>query len=79
MGGGGGGRPSFQGRAAELGSEVVEQNLELGETSGEGRQKFEKPKSHTHVGFTSVSLTGPCWGVASEPSGGAWTFLLLHL
>lgn len=55
-----GGGLSFQGRAAEPGSEVVEQNLDLGETSGEGRQKFEKPRSHTHVGFTSVSLTGPC-------------------
>lgn len=61
MGGwGGGGRLPFQGRAAELGSEVAEKNLELGETSGEGRQKFEKPKSHTHVGFNSVSLTGAC-------------------
>lgn len=37
--------------------------------SSQGRQKFENPKSHSHFGFSPVSL---CWAtveVASEPSG----------
>lgn len=64
---------TFLGTAAEPG-------LEAGGDVG-GRQKFEKPKSHTHFGFHPASL---CWasveGVASSPERDAGIALpLLHL